>query len=63
MFPFHKIYLYIFSSLDFDVERKLLLELKNNGVTQFLSIKRSWIYALKISFIAYIGIFLLLLNA
>lgn len=63
MFPFHKIYLYLFSSLDFDVERKLLLELKNKNIKQFLSIKRSWIYALKISFIAYIGILLLLLNA
>lgn len=63
MISFHKIYLKIFSSLDFDVERKLLEELRNEGVTSFLPIKRSWIYALKLSLIALLGIILLLLNA
>jgi hypothetical protein len=60
MIPFHKIYLKIFSSLDFDIERKLLLELKSDGVRQFLPIKRSWIYALKLSFIALLGIVFML---
>lgn len=60
MIPFHKIYLKIFSSLDFDIEKKLLLELKSDGVRQFLPIKRSWIYALKLSFIALLGIVFML---
>lgn len=60
---FHKLYLKIFSSLDFDVEKKLLLELQEEWVDRFLPIKRSWIYALKLSFIAILGIILMLLNA
>ncbi len=63
MFPFHKIYLRLFSSLDFDIEKKLLSDLKSEWVTQFLSIKRSWIYALKISSIALLGAFFLFSNA
>lgn len=60
---FHKLYLKIFSSLDFDVEKKLLLELQQDGIEKFLPIKRSWIYALKLSFIALLGIALMLINA
>ena len=60
---FHKLYLKIFNSLDFDVEKKLLLELQDEWVEKFLPIKRSWIYALKLSFIALLGIALMLVNA
>lgn len=60
---FHKLYLKIFSSLDFDVEKKLFLDLQEEWVERFLPIKRSWIYALKLSFIAILGIILMLLNA
>ena len=63
MIPFHKLYLKIFSSLDFDVEKKLLHDLKKEGIESYLPIKRSWIYALKLSFIALIGVILMLINA
>jgi len=60
---FHTLYLKIFNSLDFDVEKKLLLEMKQEWVEKFLPIKRSWIYALKLSLIALIGILFMLINA
>jgi hypothetical protein len=60
---FHRLYLKIFSSLDFDIEKKLLIELRDEWVVNFLPIKRSWIYALKLSFIALLGIFLMIINA
>ena len=63
MIPFHKLYLKIFTSLDFDVEKKLLEELQNEKVIKFLPIKRSWIYALKIFLIVLLGTFLLFINA
>lgn len=62
MFPFHKFYLKMFHSLDFDVENKLLHELETQWVTKFLTIKRSWIYWLKISLLSFFAIFLLLIN-
>jgi len=52
-----------FHNLDFDVEKKLLLELQRDWVETFLPIKRSWIYALKLSCIALIGIMFMLINA
>ena len=60
---FHTLYLKIFNSLDFDVEKKLLLEMKQEWVEKFLPIKRSWIYALKLSLIALLGILFMLINA
>lgn len=63
MIPFHKLYLKIFSSLDFDIEKNLLLGLKTEWVQSFLSIKRSWIYALKISMVALLWVVFLLVNA
>lgn len=63
MIPFHKIYLKIFSSLDFDIEQNLLEELKGQNVTRFLSIKRSWIYALKLSSLVIFSVILLAINS
>jgi len=63
MIPFHKLYLKIFSSLDFDVEKKLLAEFKADDIESFLPIKRSWFYALKLSIIALLAIIFMLINA
>jgi len=63
MIPFHKIYLKMFSSLDFGIEKDLLNDLKQQGVETYLPIKRSWIYALKLSIVALLWVFIMLLNA
>lgn len=63
MLPFHKIYLRLFSSLDFDVEKKLLYEFKEQWIFEFLAIKRSWIYALKLSSIAFLALLFICINA
>lgn len=63
MIPFHKIYLKLFSSLDFDIERNLLNDFKKQEIWKFLSIKRSWIYALKLSFIIIFAVLLLVINS
>jgi len=63
MIPFHKIYLKIFGSLDFDIEKELLLQMKREEVKTFLSIKRSWLYGVLLSCIILFAILLLLINA
>lgn len=63
MIPFHKIYLKLFSSLDFNIEKNLLSDFKKQKIWRFLSIKRSWIYALKLSFIIFFVVFLLIINS
>jgi lipopolysaccharide/colanic/teichoic acid biosynthesis glycosyltransferase len=48
MIPFHKAYLKIFHSLNFSAEQELLEELQQEWIKNFLIIKRSWIYGLKL---------------
>lgn len=59
MIAFHKIYLKIFHSLNFSTEQQLLEELEQDGITEFLIIKRSWIYWLKLFGFVFIAILLL----
>lgn len=62
MFPFHKFYLKVFHSLDFNIENRLLHELEKQWVQNFLTIKRSWLYGLKISCLVLLAVLLLLIN-
>lgn len=52
MLPFHRIYSFIFKSFDIKSETALVEKLSKEWVSDFLIVKRSWIYALATSWIA-----------
>lgn len=62
MIPFHKIYTWLFRSFRIDSETSMVQGLINEGVKSIIIIKRSWIYALFLSWIPIVLFFLTLLN-